>query len=57
MDHDLQGEKGELKLYVNNVGKVIETVKGKDPEAGNRSSDLTIDEIFKKQLIIFWNKN
>lgn len=47
MDHDLQGEKGELKLYVNNVGKVIETVKGKDPEAGN-DLHLTIDADLQK---------
>lgn len=47
MDHDLQGEKGELKLYVNNVGKVIETVKGKDPEAGN-DLYLTIDADLQK---------
>ena len=47
MDHDLQGEKGELKLYVNNVGKVIETVKGKDPEAGH-DLHLTIDADLQK---------
>ena len=47
MDYDLQGEKGELKLYVNNVGKVIETVKGKDPEAGN-DLHLTIDADLQK---------
>ncbi|MBS5133113.1 MAG: penicillin-binding protein [Lachnospiraceae bacterium] len=47
MDNDLQGEKGELKLYVNNVGKVIETVKGKDPEAGN-DLHLTIDADLQK---------
>lgn len=47
MDHDLQGEKGELKLYVNNVGKVIETVRGKDPEAGN-DLHLTIDADLQK---------
>ena len=35
LDKQLQGKKGQVKLYVNSVGKVIETVKGKDPEAGN----------------------
>lgn len=35
LDSQLQGKKGEVKLYVNSVGKVIETVKGKDPQAGN----------------------
>ena len=35
MDTYLKGEKGEVKLYVNNVGKVIETVHKKNPEAGN----------------------
>lgn len=35
MDESLQGEKGSIKLYVDNVGKVIETEKGQDPKAGN----------------------
>lgn len=35
MDSLLKGEKGEEKIYVNNVGKVIETVQGKQAEAGN----------------------
>lgn len=35
MDSTLKGKKGEVKLYVNNVGKVIETVQGAKPKAGN----------------------
>ncbi len=42
MDSYLKGEKGEVKLYVNNVGKVIETVQGKKSKAGN-DLYLTID--------------
>lgn len=42
MDSYLRGKKGEVKLYVNNVGKVIETVQGKEAEAGN-DLYLTID--------------
>ena len=42
MDSQLQGKKGSEKLYVNNVGKVIKTVKGTNPKAGN-DLYLTID--------------
>lgn len=42
MDSELKGEKGEMKLYVNNVGKVIQTVQGKEAQAGNNLY-LTID--------------
>lgn len=42
MDSVLQGEKGETKFYVNNVGKVIDTKKVKDAKAGN-DLYLTID--------------
>ena len=35
MDSTLQGEKGEVKLYVNSVGKVIETAEDKEPKAGD----------------------
>ena len=35
MDTTLRGENGDMKIYVNNVGKVIETVQGKQPSAGN----------------------
>ena len=47
LDSVLQGEKGEVKLYVNSVGRVIETVKGKDPKAGN-DVYLTIDADLQK---------
>lgn len=42
LDSYLRGKKGEVKLYVNNVGKVIETVQGKEAKAGN-DVYLTID--------------
>ena len=43
----LQGKKGNEKLYVNNVGKVIKTVKGTKPKAGN-DLYLTIDANLQK---------
>ncbi len=42
MDSYLRGKKGDVKLYVNNVGKVIETIPGKEAKAGN-DLYLTID--------------
>ena len=42
LDTTLRGENGEVKLYVNNVGKVIETVQGKQPQAGD-DVYLTLD--------------
>lgn len=47
MDEELQGTKGEIKLYVNNVGKVIETTKGKEARAGN-DLVLSIDSNLQK---------
>lgn len=47
MDKELQGKNGEEKLYVDSVGKVIDTVKGDDPEAGN-DVYLTIDANLQK---------
>lgn len=35
MDSTLKGKKGKVKLYVNSVGKIIETVQQSDPKAGN----------------------
>lgn len=43
MDEYLQGTKGEEIVYVNNVGKVIETESVKEPKAGN-DVYLTIDK-------------
>ena len=43
MDEYLQGEKGEEIVYVNNVGKVIESEVIKEPKAGN-DVYLTIDK-------------
>lgn len=43
MDEYLQGTKGEQVIYVNNVGKVIETVSVTEPQAGN-DVYLTIDK-------------
>ncbi len=47
MDTLLQGKKGEIKLYVNSVGKIIETVNEKEPKAGN-DVYLTIDANLQK---------
>ena len=43
MDEHLQGEKGEEIVYVNSVGKVIESESVKEPKAGN-DVYLTIDK-------------
>ena len=43
MDEHLQGTKGKETVYVNNVGKVIETVSKTEPKAGN-DVYLTIDK-------------
>lgn len=43
MDEYLQGEKGEEIVYVNNVGKVLESESVKEPKAGN-DVYLTIDK-------------
>lgn len=43
MDEYLQGTKGEEVVYVNNVGKIIETVSVTEPKAGN-DVYLTIDK-------------
>lgn len=47
MDSELQGKKGEIKLYVNSVGKVIETINEKAPKAGN-DVYLSIDANLQK---------
>ena len=47
MDEYLKGEKGQIKLYVNNVGKVIESVQTKESKAGN-DVYLTIDADLQK---------
>lgn len=43
LDSVLQGEKGETTVYVDNLGKVTETVSRTEPEAGN-DVYLTIDK-------------
>ena len=43
MDNVLQGTKGERTVYVDNLGRVTDTVSRKDPEAGN-DVYLTIDK-------------
>ena len=43
MDSYLQGEKGEISMYVNSVGKILETVSVKEPHAGN-DVYLTLDK-------------
>ncbi len=47
LDSTLQGEKGEVKLYVNSVGRVIDTVGETQPQAGN-DVYLTIDADLQK---------
>ncbi len=47
MDSELQGKKGEIKLYVNSVGKVIETINEKAPKAGS-DVYLSIDANLQK---------
>ncbi|MGL6199451.1 MAG: penicillin-binding transpeptidase domain-containing protein [Lachnospiraceae bacterium] len=42
LDQELQGDKGSMTLYVDNVGNIIETEKEQDPAAGN-DVYLTID--------------
>lgn len=43
LDNVLQGTKGETALYVDNVGKVLDTISRTEPEAGN-DVYLTIDK-------------
>ena len=43
MDEYLQGEKGEITMYVNTVGKILETVSVTEPKAGN-DVYLTLDK-------------
>ncbi|HJA65939.1 MAG TPA: penicillin-binding protein [Candidatus Mediterraneibacter cottocaccae] len=43
MDSVLQGTKGESTFYVDNLGKILDTVSRKEPEAGN-DVYLTIDK-------------
>lgn len=47
LDETLQGPKGEVKLYVNRVGKIIETAEGTEAEAGN-DVYLSIDSELQK---------
>ena len=47
LDETLQGPKGEVKLYVNRVGKVIEKAEGVEAEAGN-DVYLSIDAELQK---------
>ena len=47
LDSTLQGEKGEVKLYVNSVGRVTETVGETEPKAGDNVY-LTIDADLQK---------
>lgn len=47
LDSTLQGDKGEVKLYVNSVGRVIDTVGETEPKAGS-DVYLTIDANLQK---------
>ncbi len=48
LDSVLQGTKGETTFYVDNLGKVTDTVSRTDPEAGN-DVYLTIDKNLQEQ--------
>lgn len=50
MDSYLKGKKGKVKLYVNNVGKIIETVPQSEPEAGD---DLYLSVDSELQKVIY----
>ena len=56
LDKTLQGEKGEIKLYVNSVGKVIESKQGKRQRQEMMSIFLLMP-ICKRQLMISWKKS
>ena len=47
LDETLQGPKGEIKLYVNSVGKIIETDEVSEAKAGN-DVYLSIDANLQK---------
>ncbi len=47
MDSSLRGEKGEVKIYVDRLGRVTDTVKTTEPEAGN-DLYLSIDANLQK---------
>lgn len=49
MESYLQGKKGSETVYVNNMGKVIETSNRKEPSAGN-DVYLTIDKDLQKAV-------
>lgn len=49
MDSDLQGKKGSETVYVDNLGKVVETTKRVEPEAGNNVY-LSIDADLSKAV-------
>ena len=57
MDTTLKGKKGTVKLYVNNVGKVLDTVQGKRRQKQETTFILQLMRICRLQLIIFWNRN
>jgi len=49
MEEYLQGEKGKDEIYVDNMGKIIETVSHVDPQPGN-DVYLSIDADFQKAV-------
>lgn len=49
MDAELKGKKGEEKLYVDNLGKELETIERTEPEAGN-DVYLSIDMDLQKAV-------
>ena len=55
MDNVLQGTKGERTVYVDNLGRVTDTVSRKDPEAGN-DVYLTIHKNLQESTYNFWKR-
>jgi len=49
MDSTLKGKKGRVKLYVNSVGKIIDTIQQTNPEAGD-DVYLSIDANLQKVI-------
>ena len=56
METTLQGKKGSETVYVDSLGKVIETSDRKEPVAGY-DVYLSIDKDLQEASTIFWNRN
>lgn len=49
MESYLQGQKGKDEIYVDNMGKIIETISHVDPKAGN-DVYISIDSVWQKAV-------